>query len=265
MQLKFTKKYLTHHLFNEDCLSLLPKLPKGKIDLILTDPPFCISQNTIIKRDDCVDYNLDFGDWDNNKVFPEDWIPLVVPLMKQDTGVIITFTGKRLAERTIQALEKEGCYYRILGSWFSPSFCPMFRAKTWASATNMFVIATMQKKNIHHFASNLKQHPDYILVPVQGALQYNKERTKYPHQCMKPRRVIEELMKYWSWEGDVVLDLFSGVSTTSLIAEILMRNSISIERDSEYYNTGKERLKNQVNNTKLFNLKSKIVEHKVEK
>lgn len=198
--------------------------------------------------------------WDQEKIFPEDWIPLVVPLMKK-TGVLITFTGKRLAERTMETLEREGCFIRILGPWITPEYCPVFRAKTWASATNMFVIATMTKKNIHHFASNLKQHPDYILVPHQGVLQYHREREKWGHPTQKPRRVIEELMKYWSFERDVILDCFSGVNTTGFIAERLGRNSIAIERDQIYYGQGKIRLENAIANTKLFNQKSKIVEH----
>ena len=260
IDLKFSKEHLTHHLFNGNSLEILPKLSEKSIDLLLSDPPFNISQNIVIKRDQCVDYNLNFGEWDEEKIFPEDWIPSVVPLMKE-TGVLATFTGKRLAERTMETLEREGCFVRILGPWITPEYCPMFRAKTWASATNMFVIATMTKKNIHHFASNLKQHPDYILVPHQSSLQYHRERIKYAHPTLKPRRVIEELMKYWSFEGDVVLDCFSGVNTTSFVAERLGRNSIAIERDPTYYGRGKARLENMAANTKLFNQKSIIVEH----
>ena len=259
-ELSFSEEYLTHHLFNGNSLEVLPQLPKKSIDLLLSDPPFNISQNIVIKRDQCVDYNLNFGEWDEEKIFPEDWIPMIVPLMKE-TGVLITFTGKRLAERTMETLEREGCFVRILGPWITPEFCPVFRAKTWASATNMFVIATMTKKNIHHFASNLKQHPDYVLVPHQSSLQYHRERIKYAHPTLKPRRVIEELMKYWSFEKDVVLDCFSGVNTTSFVAERLGRNSIAIERDQTYYGRGKARLENAIANTKLFNPKSEIVEH----
>lgn len=58
-----------------DSLSLMSVIPKGSVNLILTNPPYNVSQeNKNIKRNGgkfgvAKDISLDFGDWDRGKVF----------------------------------------------------------------------------------------------------------------------------------------------------------------------------------------------------
>ena len=256
IKLEFPKDKIRHYAFHGDCRKILPLLPKGSVDLILTDPPFNISQETCLNIDN-QKYSLDFGQWDKNEIFPEDWIPLVIPILKEN-GVLITFTGKRLAERTMQAIEKDGSHIRNIGVWISPVYIPMFRSNAWSSASILFIIATRQKGNEHHFNKSLKEHPDYIVAPKA----LGDERKRYNHPTLKPRKVIRELMEYWSFPNDIVLDPFAGMFTTSVVAESLGRNSIAIEKDPTYYKLGLKRLREEVRKGKLFTNPGEVKEIK---
>lgn len=65
---------------------------------------------------------------------------------------------------------------------------------------------------------------------------------KYDHPAMfpeaLPRRIIDQL----SYEDDIVLDPFSGIGTTCVVAKSMKRHYIGIEMTEKYYNKSIERL-----------------------
>lgn len=86
------------------------------------------------------------------------------------------------------------------------------------------------------FNYQLGQHPDYMIVPVVSG----KERLNYPTQ--KPQKIIELFIKYWSNEGDIILDPFAGTGTTLKVAKELKRSCIGIEINPEYVEMCKKRI-----------------------
>jgi site-specific DNA-methyltransferase (adenine-specific) len=64
---------------------------------------------------------------------------------------------------------------------------------------------------------------------VEGKIQ------KSIHPSPKPEDMIEKMIKASSKEGEVVLDLFSGTGTTSVVAKRLKRNFIGCEVNDLYY------------------------------
>jgi DNA modification methylase len=59
-----------------------------------------------------------------------------------------------------------------------------------------------------------------------------KERLDHP--CQKPIKLIDRIIKVSSNKGDLVLDLFAGTGTTSLVSQRLERNFIANEKDDRY-------------------------------
>ena len=57
-----------------------------------------------------------------------------------------------------------------------------------------------------------------------------------------PENVAEKIIKVCSNEGDIVLDIFSGSGTTSVVAKKLNRQFIGYEIDPQYYKLSLERL-----------------------
>lgn len=86
-------------LYIGDCLEILNQFQNDSIDLVLTDPPYNISQNgeQISRRDSSI--KLDFGDWDKMEDdeffhFTETWFAECSRLLKKG-GWICSFFDKQ--------------------------------------------------------------------------------------------------------------------------------------------------------------------------
>jgi len=69
---------------------------------------------------------------------------------------------------------------------------------------------------------------------------------------MFPEELVERVLKLFSFKGDVILDPFNGVGTTTAVAKRLSRNYIGIDISEEYCKKAEERLKNTQIDTRLF-------------
>jgi len=85
---------------------------------------------------------------------------------------------------------------------------------------------------------------------------YTQEFTNYPkdvimfdcesglHPTQKPVALMEYLIKTFTNEGDTVLDFTMGSGTTGVACKNLSRDFIGIELDEEYFKTAEERITN---------------------
>jgi DNA modification methylase len=67
-------------------------------------------------------------------------------------------------------------------------------------------------------------------------------QNKTPHPAVFPQNLIEEHIKSWSNEGDLVLDPFMGSGTTAKMALLNKRNYIGFELNKDYYEKSLERV-----------------------
>ena len=61
---------------------------------------------------------------------------------------------------------------------------------------------------------------------------------------MFPEALVERVLKLFSYRGDVVLDPFNGVGTTTAVAKRLGRIYVGIDISEEYCKKAEERVKN---------------------
>ncbi len=84
---------------------------------------------------------------------------------------------------------------------------------------------------------NIPKHPDsgarYEPALPNSMLEIKSTRGK--HSTEKPVALIEWLLKYYSKEGDVVLDPTMGSGSTGIACKNMNRNFIGIEMNDEYY------------------------------
>ena len=73
-------------------------------------------------------------------------------------------------------------------------------------------------------------------------LKYKKDYNGY-HPTQKPVLLLEDLIKTFSNEGDLVVDLTAGSFSTAIACINTKRKFIGIEKDENYFNIGKERIK----------------------
>jgi DNA modification methylase len=66
--------------------------------------------------------------------------------------------------------------------------------------------------------------------------------TKSKHPAPFPLALAEKVIRYYSYEDDLVLDPFMGSGTTPLAAKMLNRNCLGFELHQEYVGIAKARL-----------------------
>lgn len=77
---------LEDKLFNEDCNELMKRLPTQSVDLILTDPPYNISQYSTgnIPREGKITLNNDIADWDKKIINPVEYVDVFKRIINFD-------------------------------------------------------------------------------------------------------------------------------------------------------------------------------------
>jgi len=78
-------------------------------------------------------------------------------------------------------------------------------------------------------------------------LKYKKDYTGH-HPTQKPVLLLEDLIKTFSNENDLVADLTAGSFSTGVACVHTNRNFIGIEQDDKYYEIGQTRINNAKNN-----------------
>jgi site-specific DNA-methyltransferase (adenine-specific) len=72
-------------------------------------------------------------------------------------------------------------------------------------------------------------------------LKYKKDYDGY-HPTQKPVLLLEDLIKTFSNEGNLVVDLTCGSGSTGVACVNTGRNFIGIEKDEKYFEIAKERI-----------------------
>jgi len=67
-----------------------------------------------------------------------------------------------------------------------------------------------------------------------------------------PEELVERVLKLFGFKGDIILDPFNGVGTTTVVAKRLSRNYIGIDISEDYCKKAEEWLKKNYVNTSLF-------------
>lgn len=75
---------------------------------------------------------------------------------------------------------------------------------------------------------------------------------EYGHPAMFPENLVERVLKLFSYKGDIVLDPFNGVGTTTAVSKKLSRKYIGIDISEEYCKKAKDRLEKMPIDIRLF-------------
>ena len=83
-------------------------------------------------------------------------------------------------------------------------------------------------------------------------IKYKKDYDGH-HPTQKPVLLLEDLIKTFSNDGDLVVDLTMGSGTTGVACKNTGRKFIGIEKDEKYFNIAKDRIENETAQSQLFN------------
>jgi len=105
------------------------------------------------------------------------------------------------------------------------------------------VVADDGEKTIYGTAHGFGTGDRYGVPNPGSVVEGDVGRLNRYHVTQKPQNVLEFLLKYWSDEGDTVLDPTMGSGSTGVACQGLQRNFIGYELDGEIFEVAAKRLK----------------------
>ena len=235
-------------LLNGDCLEKLHQLEDNSIDLICCDLPYGITE----------------AKWDCKIDLDELWIQL--KRVRKDTTPIFMFGTLKFGLELIASNNKE-FKYELVWEKVSPTGFLMSKKRPLVSHEYIFVF--YKKQPLYDLNSNHKITIKEINDPKrkEGDLygcsscnkrnvyeprlhksiwEFNKKRNKI-NPTAKPIELLKHILKYYSKEGDVVLDPTMGSGSMIVACNQMNRKSIGIELDTEMYNKAIQNIENNEN------------------
>lgn len=232
-----------NHIECMDCLEYLKKIPSGFVDLVVTDPPYNVSQKTDLKFKD-LNVTKNFGDWD----FDFDPIPVLKELKRvlKPNGQMYIFCATRQIPIYMTFLE-ENCFFRNLLVWSKTNPAPRLSKTNFIFANEYIVYAINEKVKMPQVTFNFSKQNEMKNIFITSSLQSKerlKENGKAVHPTQKPLSIIKRLIEISSKEGDIVLDPFMGVGSTAVACKELGRKFVGCEIDERYIIESNRRINN---------------------
>lgn len=254
-------------IFNEDILLGIDKIEDNSIDLILTDPPYCLGK--------------DYGN-DSDKKSAEEylnwtyqWIDAVLPKLKKDGSFFIFLSWQYSPEIFVYLKKKLKMVNEIIWDRRVPSM---------GGSTRKF---SSVHDNIGFFVKSSNYYFDIDSVRIPYDEETKKARTRSifigkkwlemgynpkdlwsasrihaqdpereNHPTQKPLKIIERIVKASCPTNGVVFDPFMGTGTTAIACLKNDRQYVGFEINKDYCRMIMDRIKKYNNRPTLFQQQS---------
>lgn len=233
-----------------DSFEVLKNLPDNCIDLVFTSPPYNFGLE--------YESNDDANHWDNyfNKLF--DIFNECIRILKYGGRIAVNiqplfsdyipshhiisnfFMSKKLIWKGEILWEKNNynCKYTAWGSWKSPS--SPYLKYTW-EFIEIFAKGVLKKEGSRDNADiSADEFKKWVVSKWSIAPERNMK--EYNHPAMFPEELANRILKLFSFQGDVVLDPFNGVGTTTVVAKRISRRYLGIDISKDYCDKAENRI-----------------------
>lgn len=241
-----------------DCLDVLPRIPNGSVDLIVTSPPY-------------PDHGLEYERPGETSI--QAWTDLMGDFLSEADEVLkpggnlwINVGFERVRdERGHDTRQRIPLTYRLAPIAEAVGL-QIMNEVVWLKAqhqnTSRHRLSTKSERWLWLFKPGAKPHFDIEAVRVEARVKDRRnnprgsnpadvwgfatvngnDRRRVAHPCQWPEEMIERIVSGWSKPGDLILDPFAGSGTIGPIAERLGRRALLIERHEPYVEIAKSRL-----------------------
>lgn len=258
-------------LFQDNSIEFLQKIPENSIDMIFADPPYNLSNGGFtVHAGKMVSVNK--GEWDKSKGLKADfdfhvrWLEECYRVLKPNGTIWVSGTYHSIYQCGY-ALQLLG--YKILNdiAWFKPNASPNLSCRYFTASHETLLWARKDPKGKHTFnyevmkgwTDNYKKpfkspttgKQEYIEIMHEAGKQMRsvwaigtpkrEEKTFGKHPTQKPVALLERVVLSSTNKGDVILDPFTGSSTTGVVAARNKRKFIGIDLENEYLEVSKKR------------------------
>jgi len=235
-------------LINDDCLNYMKDISDNSIDLLFCDLPY--GGETSCKWDVAIDLNLFWKE--------------INRICKLTCAMFFT-CSTRFGVSLINSNPKNFRYDLV---WVKSASGGVLNSKKQPMRKHEMIYVFYRKLPLYNISSHkrisLKEEETYdgyngnkcygkFIYYKNGRQRYNPplptsilevKSQRGKHATQKPTELIEWCLKYYSKEGDNVLDPAMGSASAAVACKKMNRNFIGIEKDEKIYNIAVERINN---------------------
>lgn len=248
-------------LYHGNCLKILSTLPEDSVDMIFADPPYNLSNDGFSVASGRR-VNVNKGDWDKSFgvdkdfSFHVDWIMACRRVLKKEGTIWISGTYHSIYQCGF-ALQMTG--YRILNdiAWYKPNASPNIGCRCFTASHESLIWACKSKKAKYTFNYKDMKHgsweKDFIKKQDKQMRSVwvinstsSKEKTEGKHPTQKPLELLKRIIQASTKKGDLILDPFTGSSTTGIVSHLLKRKFIGIDTEKDFLDLSIRRFENNI-------------------
>lgn len=206
------------NIYNMDCIKGMQELPKGSVDIIITDPPYGI------------DYTNTKGVGIINDKRPYIWFLSEAYRVLRNNSACLVFCRWDVQQDFKRAMELAGFKVKNQIVWDKCSHGMGDTKGSFAPAHELIIFGV---KGRYIFPD--KRPKDVIRVP-----KVPSNHQQHPNE--KPVELIKQLVEATTLPNEIVLDPFMGSGTTAVACENTGRRCLGYELDEAHYKTTCRRL-----------------------
>lgn len=218
-----------------DCLERIKEIPRGSVDMVLTDPPYMISKSkgggmmgkggrTFMK-----DMEVSLKEGIEINAFLDSLINLFKT--KQHFCSVFFCSNKQIGDY-ITFAAGNGFQYGV-GIWHKTNPAPLCNFKYLNDVEYWIYIKGSKSKILGSYATKSM---------VYRSSLNSSESKLYGHPTVKPIKLVEKFIINHTLDEYVILDPFMGSGTTGVACKNLNRKFIGIEKDEKYFGIAKNRI-----------------------
>ena len=241
-----------NNIYNCDCIQGMNLIPKNKINLVITDPPFAI--NFRAKK---ANYNRKQSHVleGYNEISPENYYDFTLEWMSQihrilkESGSMYLFSGWNNLKEILMAIDDVG-FHLVNHIIWKYQFGVVTKNKYVTSHYHCLYVCKNEKKRkffpFKRFSKNAKSEDGHSLhyQDKEDVWEIKREYwtgdTKTPTKL--PAEIIEKILFYSSKKNDIVFDPFLGSGQVAVVSKIHERRFCGFEVVKDYYKFAKKRL-----------------------
>jgi site-specific DNA-methyltransferase (adenine-specific) len=239
----------------------MDSIPENSVDMIFADPPYNLSNGGFTvhsgKR-----VSVNKGKWDESKGVSMDfefhvrWIEACYRILKPE--------GTLWVSGTYHSIYQCGYAMQLLGfkilndiAWFKPNASPNLSGRYFTASHETLIWARKNEKSKHIFNYQDMKNGNWHekdMLKKQGKQMRSvwsiltpraEEKTFGKHPTQKSTALLDRVVLSSTNPGDIILDPFTGSSTTGVVALRNKRKFIGIDLEKEYLELSIKRFNNK--------------------
>lgn len=233
----------------DDCLETLKNIPDNTFHLAITSPPYNVGKS----------YDNHFDNMKYDKYL--DWL---MEVWKETKRVLVP--GGRFALNIAPTsiknfrpihhdfanqLRELGMIFRTEIVWYKQTMLKRTAWGSWKSPRNPHIVPSWEyvlifSKDSWRLDGDLKNadiKPEEFKQFSDGMWQIQPETNRRGHPSPFPEELIYRLIKFYTYRGNLVLDMFGGTGTVAVVALKTGRKFTHIDISPKYCEMAEKRLK----------------------